>query len=243
MVYEHTHDAIGYLAGVSRPYDDPGIARAIFVAGKAAQAKPKPDARLETKTLFYKHRLEPDVVGILQNRDRPRAIECNIEFARQTIQRAVIKNVKVPFARKRLRVDQLLWIDPRRRRASDVSDVVGTGPARTETDVLDTLNHGHCIACSDFANLKVRPRRDMRVAPAKTFGKVRNASELRGFQNTVRNTKPAHISILIGRHIKQAEKAPAEIIRRFRIFAFCGMCFQPLIAIEWMLFALEFLRI
>ena len=149
----------------------------------------------------------------------------------------------MPFARKGPRVDQFLWVDTSRRRAGDVADIVRTRSARTEADILDAFDHGHGIAGGDFADLKVGPGRDMRIAAAKTFGEVRDAGELRGFQDPVRNTQPAHIGILIGRHIKQAEKPPTEIVRGFRIFALRGLRFQPFIAIEWMLFALEFLRI
>src|SRR6516225_5295570 len=58
-------------------------------------------------------------------------------------------------------------------------------------------------------------------------------------ENAVRHAQPAHVGILRGRDIEQAVIAPAEIIgRRWRLVVL-RLVLQPLIGIEWMLFALE----
>ena len=83
----------------------------------------------------------------------------------------------------------------------------------------------------------------MRVTAAIALGESGNASELRGFENPVRDAQPAHVGILVRRDVKQAEEPPAEIVRRLRIFALGRVVFEPFIGVEGMLFALEFFRV
>ena len=66
-----------------------------------------------------------------------RAVEGNIELARQAVERALIEDVEVPFPRVRTGVDQLLRVDAGGRCAGDVADVVGAGAARTQPQVLN----------------------------------------------------------------------------------------------------------
>src|ERR1700730_2785890 len=62
-------------------------------------------------------------------------------------------------------------------------------------------------------------------------------------QDAVRDTQPAHVRALRRRHVKQAEIAPAEIVRGLRWLIFLGLLLQLVVSIERMLFALEFLLI
>ena len=95
----------------------------------------------------------------------------------------------------------------------------------------------------DLADLNIGARGDVRIAAAITLGEIGYARKLCGFQYAVRQSQPAHVGILVRRDIEQAEVAPAEIIRRLRIFAFRRMRLQPLVSVERMFFALEFFRI
>ena len=113
-----------------------------MVSGDAAEAEPEPDAGREPEAILHLHRLEADVVGVLQHRDDAAAVEGDVELARQAVERAVVENVEVPLARIGPRVDQFLRIDAGGRRAGDVADVVGAGAARAEAEVLDRLDHG-----------------------------------------------------------------------------------------------------
>src|SRR5208282_4714729 len=116
-----------------------GISGEIAVAGDAAEAELEPDAGSKAEAIVHPHRLEADVVGILQHRNGAGAVESDIELARQAVERAVVEDVEVPFARIGARIDQLLRVDACRRRASDVADIVGAGAARAQPQILDRL--------------------------------------------------------------------------------------------------------
>ncbi len=95
----------------------------------------------------------------------------------------------------------------------------------------------------DFADLEIGARGHMRVAAAIALGDIGDPGELRGFEDAVRNAQPAHVGILVRRDVEQAEKPPAKIVRRLRIFPFGRVFLQPFVGVERMLLALEFLRI
>ena len=149
VIDEDAHHRVRHLAGILRQHQHTGIAGEIAVAGDAAEAELEPDAGSEAEAIVHLHRLEADVVGILQHRNGAGAVESDIELARQAVERAVVEDVEVPFARIGARVDQLLRIDACRRRAGDVADIVGAGAARAQPQILDRLDHGDRV---------VRPR-------------------------------------------------------------------------------------
>ena len=182
VIDEHAHHCVRDLACVGGLHDDAGVAREILVAREAAKAEPEPDAGLKPETVFHLHRLESDIVGILQHRNRAGAVEGDVELARQAVERPVVENMEVPFARIRPRVDQLLRIDTGSRRAGDVADIVGAGAARAQTEILDRLDHGDRILGRDFADLQIRARRDVRVAAAETFCEIGDAGKLRALR-------------------------------------------------------------
>ena len=95
---EYAHDGIGDLGGVRRPDDDAGILGKILVAGDAADPEAKPDAGFDAEAVLHLDRGKSDVVGVFEHRDLAGAVECDVELARQTGQRAVVENVVVPFA-------------------------------------------------------------------------------------------------------------------------------------------------
>ena len=138
---EDAHDGVGDLRRLLRLDDDAGVAREILVAGDAAEREPEPDAGLGAEAVLHLDRLEADVVGVFQHRNEAAAVEADIELARQAVERALVENVEMPFARVRPRVDQFLRIDAGGRRAGDVADVVGAGAARAQAEVLDRLDH------------------------------------------------------------------------------------------------------
>ena len=89
-------------------HDHAGVAREVPVSRDAAEREAEPDARLDAVAVDHLDRLEADVVGVLQHRDDAAAVEADIELARQAVERAVVEDVEVPFARIGPRVDQLL---------------------------------------------------------------------------------------------------------------------------------------
>jgi hypothetical protein len=151
--------------------------------------------------------------------------------------------VKVPFARIGSRVDQLLRVDTGGRRAGDVADVIGAGPARTQPQILNRLDDGDRILGLDLAHLQIGARRHMGIAAGVSLGEVPDARELPMLEDAVGDAQAAHICRLVRCAVEQAVEAPAEIIVGFRRLVVCGLRFQALIAVERMQFALELLRI
>ena len=147
--------------------------------GEPAEAEPEPDAGLEPEAVLHLHRLEADVVGVFQHRNDAGAVEPDVELARQAVERAVVENVEVPFARIGARVDQFLRVDAGGRRAGDVADIVGAGAARAQPQVLHAFDHGDRVLGLDLADLQIGARRDMRVAAAVALGEIGDAGELR----------------------------------------------------------------
>ncbi len=62
-------------------------------------------------------------------------------------------------------------------------------------------------------------------------------------ENAVRDAQPAHVGALRRCAVEQAVVAPAEIVGRLRGFVLSGLLLQPLIGVERMLLALEFLLV
>ena len=236
---EHAHHGVGDFRRVLRLHDHAGVAREVAMSGDAAEREAEPDARLDAVAVDHLDRLEADVVGVLQHRNDAAAVEADIELARQAVERAVVQDVEVPFARVGPRVDQLLRIDARRRRAGHVADVVGAGAARPQSEALDALDHLDGVLRLDLADLQVRARRHMRVGPAAALREVGDAGELPVLQDAVRDAQPAHVGALRRRDVEQPEIAPAEIVGRLRRLVLLGLLLQPLIGVERMLLALE----
>ena len=243
MLDEHAHHRVGDFRRVLRLHDHAGVAREIAVAGDAAEREAEPDARLDAVPVDHLDGLEADVVGVLQHRNDAAAVEADIELARQAVERAIVQDVEVPFARVGPRVDQLLRVDAGGRRAGDVADVVGAGAARPQAEALDAFDHLDRVLRLDLADLQVRARRHMRVRPAAALGEIGDAGELPVLQDAVRNAQPAHVGVLRGRDVEQPVIAPAEIVGGLRRLVLLRLLLQPVVGIERMLLALELLLI
>ena len=196
------------------------------------------------KPVLHLDRLEADVVGILQHRDDAAAVEADIELARQAVERAIVQDVEVPFARVRPRVDQFLRIDAGGRRAGDVADVVGARAARAQAEILDRLDHVDGVLRLDLADLQIRARGHMRIAAAAALGEIGEPGELPVLQDAVRNAQPAHVGVLRRRDVEQPEdSASGNCPAGFGGSFFSRLFLQPVIGIEGMLLAFEFLLI
>ena len=237
---EDADDGVGHLGRVRRLDDDAGLLGKILVAGDAADAEAKPDAGLDAKAVLHLDRGERDVVGVFQHRDLAGAVEGDVELARQSRQRAVVEDVIMPLAGIFAGVEQFLRIDPGRRRARDVADVVGAGAARAQAEILNALDQRHGVLRRNLAHLQIGAGGDVAERPAQPLGEIGHAGELPVLQDAVRNPQPAHVGVLRRRDIKQAVIAPAKIIRRRRRRVVERLLLQPRIGIERMLLALEF---
>ncbi len=180
MIDVHAHHRVGHQGGVGRLDHHAGVARKTLVAGEPAQAKPKPDAGFEPEAVVHGDRLEADVVGVLQHRNDPGAVETDIELARQAVERAIVENVEVPLARIGARIDQLLAVDAGGRRAGDVADIVGAGAARAQAEVLHRFDHIDRVLGLDLADLQIGAGGDVGVAAAIALGQIGDAGKLRG---------------------------------------------------------------
>ena len=236
---EQAHHRIRDLAGVVRPYQHAGVASEIAVPGDAAETELEPDAGLEAEAVVHLNRLEADVIGILEDGNATGAIEGDVELARQAVERTVVEDVEMPFARVGTRVDKLLRVDACGRRAGDVADIVGAGAARAQAEILDRLDHGDRIRRLDLADLDIGAGRHMRITAAVALGEVGEAGELLRLDDPVRDAQPAHVGVLVGRDVEQTEKSPAEIVGRLGIFALRRVLLQALVGVERMLLALE----
>ncbi len=211
---EDADDRIGYFGRIGRFDDDVAILGKILVAGDAAETKAKPDAGLDAETVFHLDGGERDVVGVFQHRDLAGAVESNVELARQSRQRTIVEDVIVPLAGVFAGVEQFLRIDPGRRRARDVADVVGAGTARAQAEFLNAFDQRHRVLEGNFAELQIRARGDVAIRPAQPLGEIGQARKLPMLHDPVRDPQPAHVGILRRRDIEQAVIAPAKIIRR-----------------------------
>jgi len=97
------------------------------MSGDSAETQTEPDAGLDAKPVLHLDSLKADIVGVFQNRDDASAIEADVELARNAVERTVVEDVEVPFARIGPRVDQFLRVYTCGRRSRDIADIVGTG--------------------------------------------------------------------------------------------------------------------
>ena len=142
VIDEHAHHRVGDLRGVGGLHQHAGVAREIVCPVMPPRQSRNQTPGSRPKPSFTCDGLEADVVGVFQHRNDAGAVEGDVELARQAVERAVVEDVEVPFARIRPRVDQLLRVDAGGRRAGDVADIVGAGAARAEAEILDRLDHG-----------------------------------------------------------------------------------------------------
>src|SRR6516162_6958184 len=238
-----THGCVGDLCRLGGLHHHAGPVRKGLVSGDPAEEQPEPDACLHTEAILHLDGLKPDVVGIFDHRDDAGAVEADVELARNAVERAIVEDVEVPFARIRSRVDQLLRVDAGGRRPGDVADVVGAGPARTQAQILNRLDDGDRILGLDLAHLQIGAGRHVRIAAGVSLREVADACELPVLEDAVGDAQAAHICRLVRCAVEQAVEAPAEIVVGFRRLVVCSPRFQALIAIERVQFALELLRI
>ena len=193
------------------------------------------------EAVLHLDRLEADVVGVLQHRDGAGAVEGDVELARQAVERALVEDVEVPFARVGPGVDQLLRVDAGGRRAGDVADVVGARAARAKAEVLDRFQQGDRVLRLDLADLQIGARGDVRIAAAVALGEIGQARQLPVLEDAVRHAQPAHVGVLRRRDIEQPVVFPAEGVGGLREFVARGLLLEPRIGVERVLLALDLL--
>src|SRR5947209_14141267 len=160
-VDKYSHNGVGDLSRLGRADDDAGLFGEIPVAGDASDPQPEPDARLHAVSVSDLDRGEGNVIGVLEHGDLACAIEGNIEFARQSRERAVVENVVMPCAGIFAGVEQFLRIYPGGRCSRDIANVVGARPTCAKSDILNAFNQGDSVLRRYFANLQVGAGRDM----------------------------------------------------------------------------------
>ena len=203
----------------------------------AAENELEPDAGLNAGAIFDFDGLEADVIGVFKRWNGAAAVECDIEFAGQTIERALVQDMKVPRTGIGPGIDQFLPADTGSGVAGHVADVVGAGAARGEAQILNSLDDMDRILRRDLPKLQIGARCHMRITAAEFFGKISNPRELPMGKNTVRNTQPAHIAVLRGCDIEETIITPAKIVGGLRKFVTRRLSAQFLIGVKRVLFA------
>src|SRR6185312_1192887 len=152
---EQAHDGVRHLRRLRGLDDNAGLPSEILVAGDAADTEPKPYTGFDPETVLHLDRGKGDVVGVFQHRDTAGAVEGDVEFARQAIERAVVQDVMMPLARVRACVDQFLRIDTGGRRSRDVANVVRAGAARAQAEILNAFDQRDAVPGQDFPDLYI----------------------------------------------------------------------------------------
>ena len=203
----------------------------------AAENELEPDAGCNTGAIFDFDGLEADVIGVFKRRNGAAAIEGDIEFAGQAIERALVQDMKVPRTGIGPGIDQFLRADAGGGVACHIADVVGARAARGEAQILDALDDMDRILRRDVPKLQIGARCHMRKTAAEFFGKISNTRELPMRKNTVGNTQPAHIAVLRGCDIEETIVTPAKIVGGLRKFVTRRLSAQFLIGVKRVLFA------
>src|SRR4029077_1889771 len=90
-----------------------------------------------------------------------------------------------------------------------------------------------------LADLDIGAARHSRIAAAVVLGEAGEAGELLSLDDPVRDARPAHVGVLVGRDVEQTKESPAEIVGRLGIFALRRVLLQALVGVERMLLALD----
>src|SRR5208283_2670882 len=141
--------------GLARRNDDAGLAREITVTGNAADDELEPDAWRDICAILDLNGLEANIIGVLERRDRTATIKGDIEFAWQTIERALIQNMKVPRARIGPCIDELAWTDSCRCVPSHIADIVGARTASCQAQILHALDNMDRVLRRDLPELQI----------------------------------------------------------------------------------------
>src|SRR5262249_56450165 len=95
-VEKYAPEAVRHFGGVRRLDTHASLAREVLVSGDAADAKAEPHPGRDLAARLHLDGLEADVVGVFQHRNDAAAIETDVEFARQAVERALVENVEMP---------------------------------------------------------------------------------------------------------------------------------------------------
>ena len=239
MVDEDAYHRVGNFRRLGGLHHHAGSVPEGLVSGDAAEEQPEPDARLDAEAILHFDRLKADVVGVFEHRNDTGAVEADVELPWNAVERAVVKDVEVPFASIGPRVDELLRVDAGGRRPGDITDVVGARSTRTQPQVLNRLDQGDRVLRLDLAQLQIGARRHVRIPSGVSLGEFADARELPMLENAVGNAQAAHVCCLVGCAVEQAVEAPAEIVVSLRRLVVGGLRLQPLVAIERMQLPLE----
>src|SRR6266436_9757075 len=83
----------------------------------------------------------------------------------------------------------------------------------------------------------------MGISAAVALSGIGHAFKLRSFKNPIGNAKPAHVGVLGGGAVEQAEEPPTKIIVRLGRRVGGGLGFEFFVAVEGVQLALEFLLV
>lgn len=119
-------------------------------------------------------------------------------------------------AAERPGVVQLLRVDPSGGAAGQITDVVGSGAARGETQLVDRGQDGDRVCRADLADLQVGAGGNVDIAAPISFGDVGETSGLMCEDNAARQAQAQHERVLVGRDVEKAVELVPEDVEPFR---------------------------
>src|SRR5438477_1207103 len=142
------------------------------------------------------HGGETDVVGVFQGGYAAATVEGDVEFARQSVELAVVEDRVIQSEAERPRVVELERIDAGGRVPGDVSDIVRARAARSETSLGELLQHSQRVFRRDLADLQIGSRGNVRIAGAVLIGDLGVRAQFVRRYDAVRIPQPQHERVL-----------------------------------------------
>ena len=160
-----------------------------------------------------RHRLDgfgADVVGIFDRADQPAAVERNVEFARQIVERAIVDDDLRELLAEGHDIDQFVRIDAGGGIGRQVADVVRARAARVQARRLDAAQNFGRVLRLDQADLEIGASGDLDVAGGEFFGDRARVRAVGKSSAPARNAKPRHERSFVRREKKKAVPFEAE---------------------------------
>ena len=165
---ENAHERNDDFVQLCRFDEDAEVAGKCLVAGRAAESDAEEDLAIGEDGF------DTDVVGIFDRADQTTAIERNVEFAGQIVERAVIDDNLSEVLAEGQNIDQFMRINASRGICREIADIVRARTAGVQADALDAAQHFRSVFGLDEANLEIGARGDLDVAGGEFFGDASN---------------------------------------------------------------------
>ena len=167
------------------------------MAGDAAELHPEVNARLDALIISPDFdRVEADVIRVGAGGNCTAGVVGNIEFARQSVEVAILKDVVMDRAGVGHHVDEFAGIEAAGGGGGDVADVVGAGALGGEAEVGEFHQNFSAILGHDFSDLQIGASGQIGVAGAPVSGDFGKAAELIAAERATGDAAAEHEAFL-----------------------------------------------